>query len=78
MYFVSKGARLGAMVAGIIGWVTLAFWLTDNIYTVLGNSIIASSPDMIMTIRNFIGAIIASVVVAASHNVFHKIRVHNL
>jgi uncharacterized protein YbjT (DUF2867 family) len=78
IYFVSKGARLGAMVAGIIGWVTLAFWLTDNIYTVLGNSIIASSPDMIMTIRNFIGAIIASVVVAASHNVFHKIRVHNL
>ena len=65
MYFVSKGARLGAMVAGIIGWVTLAFWLTDNIYTVLGNSIIASSPDMIMTIRNFIGAIIASVVVGS-------------
>jgi uncharacterized protein YbjT (DUF2867 family) len=78
IYFVSKGARLGAMVAGIIGWVTLAFWLTDNIYTVLGNSIIASSPDMIMTIRNFIGAIIAAVVVAASHNVFHKIRVHGL
>jgi hypothetical protein len=78
IYFVSKGARLGAMVAGIIGWVTLAFWLTDNIYTVLGNSIIASSPDMIMTIRNFIGAIIAAVVVAASHNVFHKIRVHSL
>jgi uncharacterized protein YbjT (DUF2867 family) len=78
IYFVSKGARLGAMVAGIIGWVTLAFWLTDNIYTVLGNSIIASSPNMIMTIRNFIGAIIAAVVVAASHNVFHKIRVHSL
>jgi uncharacterized protein YbjT (DUF2867 family) len=78
IYFVSKGARLGAMVAGIIGWITLAFWLTDNIYTVLGNSIIASSPDMIMTIRNFIGAIIAAVVVVASHNVFHKIRVHGL
>src|ERR671921_129095 len=78
IYFVSKGARLGAMVAGIIGWITLAFWLTDNIYTILGNSIIASSPDMIMTIRNFIGAIIAAVVVAASHNVFHKIRVHGL
>src|SRR5919112_2765739 len=78
IYFVSKGARLGAMVAGIIGWITLAFWLTDNTYTILGNSIIASSPDMIMTIRNFIGAIIAAVVVAASHNVFHKIRVHGL
>jgi hypothetical protein len=78
IYFVIKGARLGAMVAGIIGWITLAFWLTDNIYTVLGNSLIASSPDTIMTIRNFIGAIIAAVVVVASHNVFHKIRVHGL
>jgi uncharacterized protein YbjT (DUF2867 family) len=78
IYFVIKGARLGAMVAGIIGWITLAFWLTDNIYTVLGNSLIASSPDIIMTIRNFIGAIIAAVVVVASHNVFHKIRVHGL
>ncbi|HKG40888.1 MAG TPA: NAD(P)H-binding protein [Nitrososphaeraceae archaeon] len=78
IYFVIKGARLGALIAGIIGWITLAFWLTDNIYTVLGNSLIASSPDIIMTIRNFIGAIIAAVVVVASHNVFHKIRVHGL
>ena len=78
IYFVTKGARLGAMTAGIISWITLAFWLTDNIYTVSGHSLIASSLNMIMTIRNFIGIVIATFVVAASHNIFHKIRSHGL
>ena len=78
IYFVTKGARLGAMTAGIISWITLAFWLTDNIYTLSGHSLIASSPNMIMTIRNFIGIVIATFVVAASHNLFHKIRNHDL
>ncbi|HZD81591.1 MAG TPA: NAD(P)H-binding protein [Nitrososphaeraceae archaeon] len=78
VYFIIKGARLGAMIAGIIGWITLTFWLTDNIYTVSGHSVIASSPGIVMTIRNFIGVVIAIFVVAASHNIFHKIRIHDL
>jgi uncharacterized protein YbjT (DUF2867 family) len=75
IFFVRNGARLGAIIAGAIGWITLAFWLIDNIYTISGNSLIADSPSMAMTIRNFIGAAIAGLVVASSHNVFHKIRV---
>jgi len=78
IYFVTKSARLGAMTAGIIGWVTLAFWLADNISTVSGHSLIASSPNTVMTLRNFIGVAIAILVVAASHNIFHKIRIHDL
>jgi len=78
VYFIIKGARLGAMTAGIIGWITLTFWLTDNIYTVSGHSLIASSPGIVMTLRNFIGVVIATFVVAASHNIFHKIRIHDL
>jgi hypothetical protein len=31
-----------------------------------------------MTIRNFIGAVVAGFVVASSHNVFHKIRIYGL
>jgi hypothetical protein len=31
-----------------------------------------------MTVRNFIGMVIATFVVAASHNLFHKIRNHDL
>ena len=75
LYFVFKGDRLGALTAGIIGWVTLAFWLTDIIYTVSGHSLISNSPNLVMTIRNIIGSVIAAVVVATSHNIFHKMRV---
>src|SRR5215218_284953 len=71
IFFVRNGARLGAIIAGVIGWLTLTFWLIDNIYTVSGNSLLASSPGMEMTIRNFIGAVVAGFVVASSHNVFH-------
>lgn len=78
IFFVRNGARLGAIIAGVIGWLTLAFWLIDNIYTISGNSLLASSPSMEMTIRNFIGAVISGFVVAFSHNVFHKIRIYGL
>ena len=74
LYFVKCEARLGSMLAGIVGWITLIFWLIDNIYIVYNDSIISSSPNMYMTIRNFIGAIIAGLVIATSHNLFHKIR----
>jgi len=78
LFFVFKGARLGTITAGIIGWITLAFWLLDNIYTVSGNSLIAASPDLIMTYRNFVGGIIAAIVVATSHNVYHKLRIYGI
>jgi uncharacterized protein YbjT (DUF2867 family) len=78
LFFVFKGARLGTITAGIIGWITLAFWLVDNIYTVSGDSLIATSPDLIMTYRNFVGGIIAATVVATSHNVYHKLRVYGI
>src|ERR687897_3812987 len=78
LFFVFHGARLGAITAGIIGWTTLTFWLVDNIYTVSGKSLIATSPDITMTLRNFIGAGIASIVVATSHNVYHKLRIYGI
>lgn len=75
IYFVRYGTRLGALLSGILGWITLAFWLLDNFYVVFGNSLIANNPDPLMTARNFLGAIVASLVVTSSHNVFHKIRI---
>jgi uncharacterized protein YbjT (DUF2867 family) len=74
IYFLRFGARLGALIAGVLGWLTLTFWLIDNLYLVWGISVLASSPDATITIRNFIGAGIAAVVVATSHNLFHKLR----
>lgn len=78
LFFCFNGARLGAFIAGVIGWITLIFWLIDNIYTVSGKSLIATSPNLMMTLRNFIGAGIAASVVIASHNVYHKIRVNGI
>jgi uncharacterized protein YbjT (DUF2867 family) len=75
MFFTLKGTRLGAIIAGILGWITLAFWLTDNFYTVFGSPIITSSPpDTLMTIRNFAGVFVAACVVISSHNIFHKMH----
>jgi uncharacterized protein YbjT (DUF2867 family) len=74
VYFLRYGARLGAFTAGVLGWLTLVFWLIDNIYVIGFTSVIASPPDAAITIRNFIGAGIALLVVTASHNLFHKLR----
>jgi uncharacterized protein YbjT (DUF2867 family) len=74
IYFLRYGARLGALTAGLLGWLTLTFWLIDNLYIVWGTSVIASSPDATITIRNFFGAGVAALVVATSHNLFHKLQ----
>ena len=71
--FVRNKTRLGYMIAGVLSWVTLAFWSFDNFYVVFDTSIIASEPSMMVTIRNFIGMAIAAIAVVSSHNLFHKV-----
>ena len=66
------------MIAGILGWLTLAFWLGDNFYILYGKSLIASTPNYLMTIRNFVGAVVVVLVVSSAHNMFHKIRYQEL
>lgn len=78
IFFIRNGARLGAIIAGAIGWITLAFWILDIIYRASGNPIIASSSSIEVIIRDSIGVFIAGLVVASSHNVFHKIRIYGL
>ncbi len=72
--FVNNKTRLGYLTAGIVSWITLAFWLFDNYYVVFHDSVIARQPNAEMTIRNFVGVIIASLAIGSSHNVFHKIH----
>ncbi|RDJ31284.1 MAG: NAD-dependent epimerase/dehydratase family protein [Crenarchaeota archaeon] len=74
--FVRNKTRLGYFIAGVLSWVTLAFWLFDNYYVVFQMSLIAQQPNEMMTIRNFIGIAIASLTVVASHNLFHKVIRH--
>ncbi|MDE1812998.1 MAG: epimerase, partial [Thaumarchaeota archaeon] len=69
---VLSKSRIGYLVAGITSWITLAFWLLDNYYIVFHVTIIATRPDNIMVIRNFIGVAVASLGILSSHNAFHK------
>ncbi|MDH5463668.1 MAG: NAD(P)H-binding protein [Nitrosopumilus sp.] len=71
--FIRNKTRLGYLIAGMLSWVTLAFWLFDNFYVVFQTSLIANQPSDLMTLRNFIGIAIASITVIASHNLFHKV-----
>lgn len=71
--FVYNKTRLGYLISGVVAWVTLALWLSDNFHLAFQMSVIASEPSMEMTIRNFVGIIIAAVAVVSSHNLFHKV-----
>lgn len=66
--------RLGYFMAGILSWITLAFLLVDNFHVVFDTSLIASQPNELMTIRNFICILFTSITVVTSHNLFHKTR----
>ena len=71
--FVYNKTRLGYLIAGVLTWVTLAFWLFDNFHVAFQMSLIAHEPNILMTIRNFVGIAIAIVGIVASHNLFHKV-----
>jgi uncharacterized protein YbjT (DUF2867 family) len=77
IYFIRYGARLGALVAGIIGWATLIFWISDNYYIISGHSLIFSNPNSNETWRNVTGIIIAAFTIISSHNIFNKARIHH-
>ncbi|MDH3488844.1 MAG: NAD(P)H-binding protein [Nitrosopumilus sp.] len=71
--FIRSKARLGYLLAGVLSWVTLAFWLFDNFHVIFQTSLIANLPSELMTLRNFIGIVTASITVITSHNLFHKV-----
>jgi uncharacterized protein YbjT (DUF2867 family) len=77
IYFIRFGARLGALVAGIVGWATLIFWISDNYYIISGYSLILSNPNSNETWRNIVGIIIASFTILSSHNIFNKIKMRH-
>lgn len=71
--FVKSKTRLGYMISGLLSWATLAFWSFDNFYVVFSTSIIALPPNLIITLRNFVGMFVVVIAIIASHNAFHKV-----
>jgi hypothetical protein len=70
---VRNKTRLGYVIAGVLSWVTMSLWLFDNFYVAFDASIISTEPNLAMTVRNFVGVLVAATGVFASHNLFHKI-----
>ncbi len=71
--FINNKTRLGYLIAGVLSWFTLAFLLFDNFYIIFETSFLATQPNELMTIRNFVGIFVAVLAVFASHNLFHKV-----
>lgn len=73
LVFVKNKTRLGYLIAGILSWITLVFWLFDNFYVVFDTSLIIDRPNEFITVRNFVLTALCGLAVIASHNTFHKI-----
>ncbi|EGP93238.1 NAD(P)H-binding protein [Nitrosarchaeum koreense] len=71
--FVNSKTRLGFMISGVLSWITLIFWSLDNFNLVFNTSILASPPNEMFALRNFIGLAVVSIAIIASHNTFHKV-----
>ena len=71
--FVKNKTRLGFLIAAVVSWVTLAFWMFDNFYVVFDTSLIIEKPNEWITVRNFIWAALSTLAVICSHNTFHKV-----
>lgn len=71
--FVNSKTRLGFMISGVLSWTTLIFWSLDNFNLIFNISILTSPPNEMFALRNFIGILVVSIAIIASHNTFHKV-----
>ena len=72
-----KKRKIGYALSGLLGWVTIVFWLSDNSHLVFDTSLFLPEPNLQMTIRNFVGILVSGFLVFSSHNAFHKIGTRN-
>jgi len=73
LFLIFRKIKSGYLIAGVLSWITITFWMFDNSHIVFQVSLIASEPNLFMTIRNFTGVGIAGLAIFSSHNAFHKI-----
>ena len=71
-FLVFKKRRIGYALSGILGWITIVFWLSDISHLVFDISLLLPEPNLQMIIRNFVGILISGFLVFSSHNAFHK------
>ena len=74
LFFIFSRKKLGYFLGGVLAWVTIGFLLLDNFHTVFDISVIASTPSLNITMKNFIEIIVAGLSVFSAHNSFHKFK----
>ena len=87
-YFVRKRAKLGALLAGIVGWTAALFWLTDTMYLISylpkigpyqvskGMTILGSFPDVNTSILNIISLCVVAVLLIVAHFTFYDKEIY--
>ena len=87
-YFVRKRARLGSLLAGIVGWTAALFWLTDTMYLISylpkigpyqvseGMAILGSFPDVNTLILNIIGLCVVALLLVIAHFTFYDKEIY--
>lgn len=70
LYFGARKTRLGALIAGLVGWTALAFCLASALHPVIQARVILQS-FAIDTVRDLIGVSLSALIVVVSHWLFH-------
>lgn len=70
LYFLAKGTKLGLLLAGILCWISLIYYILDNISVIM--PLLSSISNNNIIIRNFVGIIISSFAIVLTHNLFHS------
>ena len=82
-FFIKKGARLGALLAGIVGWIAALFLLIDSMYLISylpkmgsypvskGIAILGSYPDVNTVLLNIIGLFVIAILLVFAHFTFY-------
>ncbi|MBM3898161.1 MAG: NAD-dependent epimerase/dehydratase family protein [Thaumarchaeota archaeon] len=70
LFFLRFGARMGALSAGVVAWLALAFWMLDAAVAVQ----MAVSESGSAIARDIVGIVLAAATVLLSHFSFHERR----
>jgi len=82
-FFIKKGARLGALLAGIVGWTAALFLLIDSMYLISylpkigsypvskGITVLGNYPDANTVLLNIIGLFVIAILLVVAHFTFY-------
>lgn len=71
LYFGAKKTRLGALIAGLVGWTAFTFFLVNALYYAIQAPVPFPESFAIDTVRDLILVSVSALLVAVSHRLFH-------